>query len=110
MAGTRLRKNDQVVIRAGKDKGKTGKVLRVYPETDRVIVERINFVKHFVRPDRSKNVAGGVMEKEAPIAASNVLLWCEECGRGVRARTKRLQDGSRVRACAACETLLEKGK
>ena len=106
----RLKKNDTVVVIAGKDKGKTGKVLVVIPETDRAIVERVNTVKHFVRPDRSKNVAGGVMEKEAPLHVSNLMVWCEDCGAGSRVRTKVLDDGSRVRACAKCGALLEKSK
>lgn len=106
----RLKKNDTVVVIAGKDKGKTGKLLKVIPETGRAIVERMNMVKHFVRPDRSKNVAGGVMEKEAPLHASNLMVWCEECGAGARIRTRVLEDGSRVRACAKCGALLEKTK
>lgn len=105
-----LRKNDLVVVIRGKDKGKTGKVLKLFPETNRVIVERINFAKHFVKADRSKNTQGGVMEKESPIAVSNIMLYCSECGQGVRARTRRLEDGSKSRHCHRCETLIEKQK
>ena len=76
-----LKKNDLVVVIRGKDKGKQGKVLKLFPETNRVIVERVNFCKHFVKADRSRNVQGGVMEKEAPIAVANVMLYCAECGR-----------------------------
>ena len=110
MSKIALKKNDLVVVIRGKDKGKQGKVLKLFPETDRVIVERINFVKHFVKADRSRNVQGGVMEKEAPIAVSNVMLYCAECGQGVRARTKRLEDGSKIRLCHRCETLIERQK
>ena len=106
MAKIQLKKNDPVVVIRGKDKGKTGKVLKLFPETNRVIVERINFVK----ADRSRNVQGGVMEKEAPIAVANVMLYCAECGQGVRARTKRLEDGSKIRLCHRCETLIERQK
>jgi large subunit ribosomal protein L24 len=105
-----LRKSDTVVVRRGKDKGKTGKVLKLFPETNRVIVERINFCKHFVRADRSKNIQGGVMEKEAPIHVSNVMLFCPECGQGVRSRVRKLEDGSRIRVCGKCESLIEKQK
>ena len=105
-----LKKNDLVVVIRGKDKGKTGKVLKLIPETNRVIVERINFSKHFVKADRSRNTQGGVMEKEAPIAVSNVMLYCAECGQGVRARTRRLEDGSKIRLCHRCETLIERQK
>ena len=110
MVKIQLRKNDPVVVIRGKDKGKTGKVLKLFPETNRVIVERVNFAKHFVKADRSRNQQGGVMEKEAPIAVSNVMLYCSECGQGVRARSKRLEDGSKIRLCHRCETLIEKQK
>ena len=110
MSKIQLKKNDIVVVIRGKDKGKTGKVLKLIPETNRVIVERINFVKHFVKADRSRNQQGGVMEKEAPIAVSNVMLYCPECGQGVRARSRRLEDGSKIRLCHRCETLIEKQK
>jgi large subunit ribosomal protein L24 len=103
-----LRKNDTVVVIRGKDKGKTGKVLKLFPEKERVIVERINFCKHFVRADRSRNVQGGVMEKEAPIHVSNVMLFCSECGQGVRVRNRTIEDGSRIRVCGKCESLIEK--
>jgi large subunit ribosomal protein L24 len=105
-----LRKNDVVVVKQGKDKGKTGKVLKVLPDKQRAIVEKINFVKEFIRPDRSKNIQGGIMEKEAPIPVSRLMLYCEDCGQGVRMRSKRLEDGSRIRLCQKCETSLEKGK
>jgi large subunit ribosomal protein L24 len=110
MVKIQLKKNDIVIVRKGKDKGKTGKVLKLFPETNRVIVERINFRKHFVKADRSKNVQGGIMEKETPIPVPNVMLYCPECGQGVRFRSRRLQDGSQTRVCAKCETLIEKSK
>jgi len=105
-----LKKNDLVVVIRGKDKGKQGKVLMLIPETNRVIVERINFSKHFVKADRSRNQQGGVMEKEAPIAVANVMLYCSECSQGVRARTHRHDDGSKSRHCHRCDTLIEKQK
>ncbi|MEN6559879.1 MAG: 50S ribosomal protein L24 [Acidobacteriota bacterium] len=110
MSKIALKKNDLVVVIRGKDKGKQGKVLKLIPETNRVIVERVNFVKHFVKADRSKNQQGGVMEKEAPIAVSNVMLYCAECGQGVRARSRRHEDGSKDRYCHRCDTLIEKAK
>lgn len=110
MAKIQLKKNDVVAVIRGKDKGKTGKVLKLIPETNRVIVERINFSKHFVKADRSRNTQGGVMEKEAPIAVSNVMLYCAECGQGVRTRIRRLEDGSKIRLCHRCETLIERQK
>jgi large subunit ribosomal protein L24 len=110
MAKPIIKKNDVVVVRRGRDKGKQGKVLVVLPETNRAIVEKINFVKEFIRPDRSKNVSGGIMEKEAPIALSSLMILCEDCGRGVRVRVKRLGDGTKSRVCARCQGSLDQVK
>jgi large subunit ribosomal protein L24 len=110
MGKIQLKKNDIVVVVKGKDKGKTGKVLKLFPETSRIIVERINFCKHFVKADRGKNVQGGVMEKESPIHVSNVMLFCPDCGQGVRIRNRRLEDGTKTRACAKCDSLIERQK
>ncbi|MBN1223139.1 MAG: 50S ribosomal protein L24 [Candidatus Aminicenantes bacterium] len=104
----RLRKNDEVIVIAGKDKGKTGKVLKVIPEKQRVIVEKINFSKEFIRRDQSKNIQGGIMEKEAAIHISNLRPYCSECGQGVRINSKKLDDGSKIRVCSKCENSLEK--
>jgi len=105
-----LKKGDLVIVTKGKDKGKTGKVLMILPEKNRVIVEKINFVKEFIRPDRSKNIQGGIMEKEAPLSVANVMIYCPECEKGVRVKKKTLEDGSRVRVCRKCELSLEKQK
>lgn len=108
MANFPFKKNDVVIVRSGKDRGKTGKILKVIPEKNRVLVERINMVKVFVRPDRSQNVQGGIMEKEAPIHVSKVMLFCNDCGRGVRFRHKILEDGTKIRICSRCQANLEK--
>lgn len=108
MKQVELKKGDVVIVRKGKDKGKTGKVLKVIPEKGRVIVEKINFVKEFIRPDRRRNIQGGIMEKEAPLSVANVMLYCPECARGVRVRKKTLEDGTRIRICHKCELSLEK--
>jgi large subunit ribosomal protein L24 len=105
-----LKKGDLVIVKKGKDKGKTGKVLMVIPEKSKVIVEKINFSKEFIRPDRSRNVQGGIMEKEAPLSVANVMIFCSECGQGVRIKKKTLEDGSRIRVCQKCELTLEKQK
>lgn len=105
-----LRKNDEVIVISGKDKGKTGKVLKVIPEKQKVIVEKVNFLKEFIRRDQSKNIQGGIMEKEAPIHVSNVKLYCSECAQGVRVRMQALQDGSKARVCIKCESSFEKQK
>jgi large subunit ribosomal protein L24 len=105
-----FRKNDVVYVVKGKDKGKTGKVLKVIPEKNRLIVEKINFLKEFVRPDRSKQKQGGIMEKEAPIQAANVMLFCTDCSRPVRVKSKVLEDKSKIRVCARCQSIIEKQK
>ncbi|HRD02238.1 MAG TPA: 50S ribosomal protein L24 [Candidatus Saccharicenans sp.] len=102
------KKNDLVIVRSGKDRGKTGKILKVLREDNKVVVEKINFVKVFVRPDRSQNIQGGIMEKEAPLPISRVMLYCQDCGRGVRAKYRILEDGSKIRVCGRCQTNLER--
>jgi large subunit ribosomal protein L24 len=102
-----FKKNDLVVVISGKDKGKTGKILKVFPEKNKVVVEKVNFIKEFIRRDQSRNVQGGVMEKEAPIHVSNLMLYCTECGRGIRMRKKILEDGSKIRMCYKCESTIE---
>jgi large subunit ribosomal protein L24 len=102
-----FKKNDMVMVITGKDKGKTGKILKVFPEKDRVIVEKVNFIKEFIRRDQSRNIQGGVMEKEAPIHVSNVMLFCSECGRGIRMKKKKLEDGGNIRVCSRCESTIE---
>lgn len=105
-----LRKNDVVIVRNGKDKGKVGKILKMIPEKRRAIVEKVNFVKEFVRRDQSKNIQGGIMEKEAPIHISNLMLYCSECGQGVRVKNRKLEDGNKLRVCGKCEATLERQK
>lgn len=105
-----LKKNDVVIVHSGKDKGKTGKILKVIPEKKRVVVEKINFIKEFIKRDQSRNIQGGIMEKEAPIHISNLMLYCSDCGQGAKIRNKRLEDGSKIRVCAKCEASLEKAK
>jgi len=103
-----IKKNDTVVLIAGKDKGKTGRVLKVLPEKNRVVVEKLNFIKEFIRRDQSKNIQGGIMEKEGPIHISNVQVYCSECAQGVRVRTKTLEDGTKVRLCSKCDISIER--
>ncbi len=103
----KFKKNDVVVVISGKDKGKTGKILKVFPEKNNVIVEKVNFIKEFIRRDQSRNIQGGVMEKEAPIHISNLMLYCSECGRGIRVKKKRLENGNNIRICGRCESTME---
>ncbi len=98
---TRIRKNDLVMVITGRDRGKTGKVMRVVPETGRVMIERLNVVKRHSRP-RGAASPGGIVEKEAPIAISNVMLFCDRCNAPVRIGVKAAADGSRSRICRRC--------
>ncbi len=100
-----IARNDIVLVIAGDDAGKTGKVLKVFPKKERVIVEKVNFVKRHTRPTRTR-IQGGVLEKEAPIHVSNVLLLCPKCDTGVRVGTKTLSDGSRTRVCKSCGEMI----
>lgn len=99
--GYHVKKGDMVEVLAGKEKGKTGKVLKVLKKKDRVIVEKINFVKKHARPG-GKFAKGGIVEMEAPLHISNVALLCSHCSKGVRFGTKRLDDGKKVRICKIC--------
>lgn len=92
----KLRKGDQVIVRAGRDKGKRGTVLRVLAD-DRVVVEGVNIVKRHTRPNPQKNVTGGIIDKEAPIHRSNIGLYNATTGKAERLGYKTLEDGRKVR-------------
>src|SRR3970040_209996 len=92
-------KNDQVVVIAGDDRGKTGRVLKVLVEKNRLIVEKVNFVKRHTKP-RGQKIQGGILEREAPVHVTNVMHLCPKCQTGVRVTLKRAADGRRERYCA----------
>ena len=98
-------KNDTVEIISGEDKGKRGKVLKTFPAKNRIIVEKVNFIKRHTRPTQ-KNPKGGILEKEAPIHVSNVMVVCPKCGSPTRVSHKRLADGSKERACKQCSEMI----
>src|SRR5712692_2621162 len=81
---TPIRKNDNVIVVTGKDRGKRARVLKVVPESNRLIVEGVNLIKRHTKPNPGKNIKGGIVEREAPVAASNVQLVCPECGAQTR--------------------------
>ncbi|MFC1682668.1 50S ribosomal protein L24 [Candidatus Zixiibacteriota bacterium] len=97
----KVKKGDTVVIISGNDRGKTGKVLKVDPNAERIIVEGIHFIKKHTRPSQ-RSQKGGIVEKEGPIQVSNVLVYCAKCDKGVRVGKKALKDGRRVRFCRQC--------
>ena len=94
---TPIRKNDNVVVTTGKDRGKRGRVLKVLPEKNRVVVEGVNFIKRHTKPNPQRNIKGGLVEREAALHASNVQLVCPECGKPTRLGRKILGDGRKVR-------------
>jgi large subunit ribosomal protein L24 len=103
-----IKKNDNVVVIAGRDRGKRGRVLRVVPQKGRVVVEGVNFIKRHTRPNPQKNVKGGIVEREAALAVANVQLVCPECSNPTRVGRQMLTDGRRVRICRKCKGVVDK--
>lgn len=102
-----VKKGDIVVVLAGKNKGDKGKVLRVEPKKERLIVEGVNLVKRHTRAT-PKVPQGGIITKEAPIHASNVMVVCSKCGKPTRVGKKVLADGKKVRICKRCQEVIDK--
>lgn len=100
-----VKKNDLVMVIAGKDKGKSGKVLSVLSQKNRVIVEKVNFIKRHTRPS-AKQRQGGIIEREGPINISNVMLICTKCNKPSRIGKKSLEDDKKVRVCKKCGEIL----
>ena len=111
---TPIRKNDNVLVITGKDRGKRGRVLKVLPgdKADkgkvRLIVEGVNMIKRHTKPNPGKQVKGGIVSREASLHASNVQLVCPECGIQTRVGHKQLGDGRKVRICRKCEGVVDK--
>ncbi len=102
-----IKKSDMVKIIAGKEQGKTGKVLRVLPGKSRVVVEGLNMIKRYTRPNQLYP-EGGILEKEAPLSASNVMLICGSCNQPVRTGVRLLEDGVKTRYCKKCNESVDK--
>jgi len=102
----RIKKNDKVMVISGKEKGKVGKILKVFPEKNRVIVEKVNYVKRHTRPG-GKVSKGGIIEREAPLHVSNVMLICGKCTDPVRVSYQKQPDGKTARLCKKCGEILE---
>jgi large subunit ribosomal protein L24 len=103
----RIKKNDTVMVIAGRERGKTGKVLRVLREKDRALVERLNIVKRHTRA-RGPQSPQGIVEKEAPIHLSNLMIMCDKCNAPVRLGKSVLDDGRHVRVCRRCGDQLDR--
>jgi large subunit ribosomal protein L24 len=104
--GLTIKKNDTVVVMTGKEKGKKGRVLIVNPSKDSVLIEKINMIKKHMKPTR-KYTQGGIIEKEAPIQVSNVMLVCPKCTKPTRIGTSVLQDGRKLRMCKKCREVID---
>ncbi|MGM0470793.1 MAG: 50S ribosomal protein L24 [Bacillota bacterium] len=101
-----VKKDDEVKVIAGNDKGKTGKVLKAFPKDNRVVVEGVNIVHKHAQPSQDMP-QGGIIEQEAPVDSSNVKLICKHCGASVKTGKKILDDGSKVRFCKECEEIID---
>ena len=102
----KIRKDDTVLVIAGKDKGKKGKVRFAYPKDERLVVEGINFIKKHARATRGVRQAG-IIEQEAPMRISNVMLLCSRCNRPTRVGSRFLEDGRKVRICRSCHEVID---
>jgi large subunit ribosomal protein L24 len=102
-----VRRNDRVKVIAGKDKGRSGRVIEVLPRRHKVLVEGVNIVKRHSKANSSRGTQGGILEREAPIDVSNVMLVCPHCGKTTRVSHQTLADGLRVRDCKLCGATIE---
>ena len=101
-----IKKNDNVMVISGKEKGKRGRVIAVYPATNRLLVEKLNMIKRHTRPNQQLR-QGGIVEKENPIAVSNVQLICSKCDKPTSVSRKASGEGSRVRVCKTCSETID---
>lgn len=100
-----IKKNDTVVVTSGREKGKRGRVIAVYPSENRLLIEKLNIIKRHTRPNQQLR-QGGIVEKEAPISAANVRLVCPKCDKPTRA-VRRVEGDSRSRVCRSCNEVLD---
>ena len=104
--GLGIKKEDTVLVIAGKEKGKKGRVLSVMPAKSSLIIEKINIIKRHMKPSR-KYAQGGIIEKEAPIHTSNVILVCPKCNKSTRIANLLMENGKKVRACKKCKEVID---
>ena len=102
-----IKKGDLVQVIAGKELGKRGKVLKVLPEKNQIVVEKVNFIYKAQRASQRQQ-KGGILELEGPINVSNVMIICSNCGKPARVGKIQLEDGKRVRQCIKCEEIIDK--
>jgi large subunit ribosomal protein L24 len=102
----RIRKDDKVMVIAGKDEGKIGKILKILRKHDRVVVEKVNMGKRHVRPNPYRREVGGIIDKEMPIHISNVMVMCSKCAKPTRVGYKYADNGKKTRFCKKCDATL----
>ncbi len=107
MPRVHIKKNDMVYVLSGKDRGKTGKVLKVFVDKNRAVVEGLNYIQKHTRPNPQKNVKGGILPKESPVHISNLMVVCKRCNKHSRVGFNVMQDGRKVRICKSCNELLD---
>ncbi len=103
-----VRKDDTVLVLSGKQAQSRGRVLRVYPKSERAVVEGVNFIKKHTKPNPGRNIKGGIVEREAPVHISNLMVVCPECGKPTRVAHKVFEDGDRLRVCKQCQGILDR--
>jgi large subunit ribosomal protein L24 len=104
----KVHKKDTVLVITGKDSGKKGKVLRVITKKSAALVEGVNFIRRHTKPNPQRNVKGGIVEREAPVDMSNLMVVCPECSKAVRIGHRILEDGRKVRICRACNGVIDR--
>ncbi|AAS95792.1 50S ribosomal protein L24 [Nitratidesulfovibrio vulgaris] len=103
----RIHKDDKVMVIAGKDKGKIGKVLKILRNKDRILVEKVNVAKRHVRPNPYRQQPGGIIEKEMPLHVSNVMVVCDACAKPTKVGYRYTEDGKKVRFCKKCNEIID---
>ncbi len=101
-----IKKNDTVMVTSGKEKGKRGRVIAVYPSVNRLLIEKLNMIKRHTRPNQQLR-QGGIVEKESPISASNVKLICSRCSKPTTTKRVAQGEGSRIRVCKTCNETID---
>jgi len=104
-----VHREDTVLVLTGKDRGKKGRVIRLFPKVEKALVEKINMVKRHTRPTQQLP-QGGILEKEAPVHLSNLQVVCAKCGKATRIAHKVLASGQKARVCKKCGEILDKEK
>jgi large subunit ribosomal protein L24 len=103
----RLKKGDNILVICGEDKGKSGKIIDVFPKESRVIIEGINFLKKHMKPTQ-KSPQGGIVRQEGPINLSNVRLICNKCNKPTSVKHEKTKEGKKVRVCKKCGEIIDK--